>query len=108
MAKKDKAGKGKNKKNEVKVYEASAIMAVALKDAEKAGEREYKFKTPNSKDLSVFKVKGSKATAPKTGTPCIRKGYMLNGKQITAQAAKMLFNQIAIANGEEAKIMGDL
>ena len=91
-------GKNKDKKvKEVKVYEASAIFGIAGKEAEKAGEREYPFSALG--ETHVFKVKASKGKNSK-GEKCIRKGFMLDGKQITAQAARILLDTVGRANGE--------
>lgn len=97
MAKSKKNKTRKGKKEEIKNYEASAIFGIAGKEAEKAGIRLYAFLALG--EPHVFQVKASNGKNPK-GDTCIRKGFMLDGKQITAQAARILLDTVGRANGE--------
>jgi hypothetical protein len=79
----------------VKTILATLLYAMAIEKGKKIGKKAYTFATPNSKDLSTLET----STVEMSGkNPRI--GLMLNGKQITKQAARMMLNNIGLAMGE--------
>lgn len=79
----------------IKTILATLLYNMAIEKGKKIGKRVYNFATPNSEDLSTLET----STVEMSGkNPRI--GLMLNGKQITKQAARMMLNNIGLAMGE--------
>lgn len=87
-AEKKAAKKAAKKVSKPSFYNIGEIFAKAMDEANKAGVRKYPFIIEDKEH--VFEVRATDSTNLK-GDACVRKGLLLNGKQITAQASRLLF-----------------